>query len=349
MFYEILEKTFFQNTVKNYLICVGLFLVGVVVVKIFELFFLKRLKKLAEKTKTTLDDFVVLLIQKIAVPFSYFGIIYLAINTLNILPSIKKGINIAFVAIVTVFVARLIIRIVSHGLSLYSSTTGKGSSLEKSINGILKVVKVVVWGIAVTFFLDNLGFKISAVIAGLGIGGVAVALAAQAVLKDLFSYFAILFDRPFETGDFIILGDYLGTIENIGIKTTRVRSLGGEQLVFSNTDLTSSRLRNYKRMQKRRVSFKLGVTYQTPTAKLKAIPDMIEKAIGNVSDTVFDRAHFFSYGDFSLVFEVVYYVLSADYNKYMDIQQSINFGIKEAFDKEKIEFAYPPQTLYLNK
>ncbi len=197
--------------------------------------------------------------------------------------------------------------------------------------------------------LDNLGFKISAVIAGLGIGGIAVALAAQAILGDLFSYFAILFDRPFEVGDFIILGEYLGTIEHIGIKTTRIRSLSGEQLVFSNTDLTSSRLRNYKRMGKRRVVFKLGVTYQTTLKQLKTIPGIIENIIKGVKDTTFDRVHFSSYGDFSLIFEVVYYVMSRDYNKYMDIQQVINFAIKKEFEAGGIEFAYPTQTLYLTK
>ena len=176
-----------------------------------------------------------------------------------------------------------------------------------------------------------------------------MALAAQSILGDLFSYFAILFDRPFEIGDFVIIGEYLGTIEHIGIKTTRIRSLGGEQVVFSNTDLTSSRMRNYKRMGKRRIVFKIGVTYQTSLDKMKAIPGIIERVIKNVKKTTFDRTHFFSYGDFSLVFEIVYYVMSRDYNEYMDIQQQINFGIKEEFEDRDIEFAYPTQTLYVNK
>jgi small-conductance mechanosensitive channel len=186
-------------------------------------------------------------------------------------------------------------------------------------------------------------------VAGLGIGGIAVALAAQAILGDLFSYFVIFFDRPFEIGDFIIIGDFMGSIEHIGIKTTRIRSLGGEQLVFSNTDLTNSRIRNYKRMEKRRVVFKLGIVYQTTTSQVKEVPGIIKTAIENVQDTVFDRAHFATYGDFSLDFEVVYYVLSGDYNKYMDIQQDINFEIKEEFEKRGIEFAYPTQTLFLEK
>jgi len=141
----------------------------------------------------------------------------------------------------------------------------------------------------------------------------------------------------------------LGTVEYTGIKTTRIRSLSGEQLIFSNTDLTNSRVRNYKRMDQRRVVFKLGVVYQTPLEKLKIIPGVIEKIIKSVKDTTFDRAHFFSYGDFSLVFEVVYYVIGSDYNKYMDINQEINFAIKKAFEEKGIEFAYPTQTLFLSK
>jgi small-conductance mechanosensitive channel len=141
----------------------------------------------------------------------------------------------------------------------------------------------------------------------------------------------------------------MGSIEHIGIKTTRVKSLGGEQLVFSNTDLTNSRIRNYKKMEKRRVLFSLGVVYQTSTEQVKEIPGIIKQAIESIDDAVFDRAHFASYGDFSLNFETVYYVMSGDYNKYMDIQQEINFQIKEEFEKREIEFAYPTQTLFMER
>ena len=149
--------------------------------------------------------------------------------------------------------------------------------------------------------------------------------------------------------EILLLSATLGTVEHIGIKTTRIRSLGGEQLVFSNSDLTNSRVRNYKRMEKRRVVFKLGVTYNTPLSKLKEMPAVIEKAIKAVKNTAFDRAHFLSYGDFNLIYEVVYYVLSGDYNKYMDIQQEINFAVKEEFERRKIEFAFPTHTVYLTK
>ncbi|MBK5094968.1 MAG: mechanosensitive ion channel family protein, partial [Deltaproteobacteria bacterium] len=222
-------------------------------------------------------------------------------------------------------------------------------SRDRALHGFMTLIRVVVWGLATVFLLDNLGFRISTVIAGLGIGGIAVALAAQNILGDLFAYLSIMFDRPFEIGDFIIVGEYMGVVNHLGVKTTRIGSLGGEQIIMSNKDLTDSRVRNYKRMERRRVVFRLGVTYQTPFAKLQEIPEVIASVIRGVEDTIFDRAHFFSYGDFSLVFEVVYYVTSNDYTKYMNIQQEINLRIHEEFEKRKIEFAYPTQTLFLNK
>jgi len=154
------------------------------------------------------------------------------------------------------------------------------------------------------------------------------------------------FDKPFVIGDFLIVGDFLGVVEHIGIKTTHMRSLGGEQVIFSNKDLTDSRIRNYKRMQQRRVLFKLGVTYATALSRMKEIPGVIKTIIEKVKDTRFDRAHFSSFGDFNLEIEIVYYVLASDYNKYMNIQQEINFAIKEEFEKRKIEFAFPTQTVY---
>lgn len=349
MIKQMIDYSFLGNTVLGYGTFVLIFLSGLVAIAIFKLIVLKRLNIWARKSATTLDDVIVNLIQNIIIPLAYFGAFYLGVNTLALNPLLKKSINIVGLVLVTAYTARLITVIVSYGFRVYLSKRGKDTTLERSLKGMLSVIRVIVWGLAIVFFLDNLGFKISTVIAGLGIGGVAVAMAAQAVLKDLFSYFAIVFDRPFEVGDFIIIGDYLGSVEYIGIKTTRIRSLGGEQLIFSNTDLTDSRVRNYKRMKKRRVVFKIGVTYQTKLDQLKEMPKIIEKVIKNVKDTTFDRAHFFSYGDFSLIYEVVYYVIGPDYNKYMDIQQEINFGLKEEFEKQGIDFAYPTQTVYVNK
>jgi len=193
-----------------------------------------------------------------------------------------------------------------------------------------------------------MGVDITALIAGLGIGGIAVALALQNVLGDLFASLSIVLDKPFVIGDFIIVDDLLGTVEHIGLKTTRVRSLFGEQLVFSNSDLLNSRIRNYKRMHERRIVFSLGVTYQTPYEKLAAIPDIIREIIELQEQVRFDRAHFKEYGDFALEFEIVYYMLVPDYNAYMDTQQAINLALYERFEKEGISFAYPTQTLYVS-
>lgn len=346
---QLLDYQLLNNSLLDYVLVIGIFLFLAIVIKVFKLVILKKLKQLAEKTRTSVDDFLVEVIEKIAVPLLYLIALYLSLKTLSLNPQVNRGLNILATAVLTFFVARAIIRLINYSLDIYWRKSQRSESLKYSLSGVLTVAKFAIWTLAVIFYLDNLGFKISTVIAGLGIGGVAIALAAQAVLGDLFSYFSIIFDRPFELGDFVIIGDLLGTVEHIGIKTTRIRSLGGEQLVFSNSDLTNSRLRNYKRMQKRRVVFKLGTTYDTPLTKVKEIPKIIEKVVKTVKDTAFDRAHFSSYGDFNLIFEVVYYVLSSDYNKYMDIQQEINFAIKEEFEKRKIEFAFPTQTIYMAK
>jgi len=209
------------------------------------------------------------------------------------------------------------------------------------------VIKLALFSVILLLALDNAGIKIDTLIASLGVGSIAVALAVQNILADLFASLSIALDQPFVIGDFIIVDDYLGTVENIGLKTTRVRSLSGEQLIFANSDLLNSRIRNYKRMGERRVLFSLGVTYQTSYVLLKKIPEMIRKIIEAQDGTRFDRAHFKSFGDSALLFEVVYYVNSPDYNLYMNIQQTINLALVQQFEQDGIEFAYPTQTLYL--
>jgi small-conductance mechanosensitive channel len=182
-------------------------------------------------------------------------------------------------------------------------------------------------------------------VASLGIGGIAVALAVQNILGDLFASLSITLDKPFSIGDFIVVGDFQGDVEDIGLKSTRVRSLSGEELVFANTDLLNSRIRNYKKLQERRIVFTVGVVYNTPSGKLEKIPGMLEEIIKPIPDTRFDRAHFKTLGDYSLDFEVVYYVLVPEYATYLDIQQRINLTIYKQFEDEGIEFAYPTQTV----
>ncbi len=211
------------------------------------------------------------------------------------------------------------------------------------------LARLALWTVALLLALDNLGVDVTALIAGLGVGGIAVALALQNVFGDVFAAFAIMLDKPFRIGDFIIVDDLLGTVEHVGLKTTRVRSLFGEQLVFANRDLLDSRIRNFKRMQERRVLFGFGVTYETPADRLAEIPSIARAVVEAQRPVRFDRAHFKAFGPSSLDFEVVYYVLSPDYNAFMDVQQEINLALYREFEQRRIAFAYPTQTLYLHR
>lgn len=344
-----LELAYFGNTIKDYLISLAMFIGLAFVLVLIEKIIFNKLRSVTEKTESETDDQVYQIFESTLVPLLYLASFYFAALQLKLEPVVDDFVRKFCIIVLTIQIARFVLGaallIFKHGW-LRRHKSAEGISISKSIE---TVIKIIIWGLAVVFIMDNLGLNVSAIVAGLGIGGVAVAFAAQAILGDLFNYFVIFFDRPFREGDFIIMGDFLGTVERIGIKTTRIRSLGGEQLIFSNTDLTSSRIRNYKRMSERRVLFKIGVTYQTKADAMRKGREVISKVINDLEGVRLDRVHFQSFGDFSLNFEVVYYVLSPDYNTYMDVQQQINFGILEGFEREGLEFAYPTQTLYLNK
>jgi len=222
---------------------------------------------------------------------------------------------------------------------------------DKAVAGSLGIigfiVNGVIWALVVLLTLDNLGVNITALVAGLGIGGVAVALALQNILGDLFASLSITLDRPFVLGDFLIVDDFLGSVEYIGIKSTRLRSLSGEQIVMSNSDLLKSRVRNYGRMSERRVVFATNLTYETPIDTVEKIPAVIRAIVEAHGDARFDRSHFQKHGASSLDFETVYYVLSADFNKYMDIQQSINLRLHRKLAELGAEFAYPTQRVMM--
>jgi small-conductance mechanosensitive channel len=346
---EFLDQTLWGNTAERYLIAVGIFVGGIILIKIFKTIILHRLKKWAEKTETTLDDFLIKGIEKSIVPLLYYGAFYAGITSLTLNAQARKIIEIVSLVLLTFFIVRFISSTLMFTLTYFIKKQERGEEKARQLRGMTVLINIFVWVIGIVFLMDNLGFNISAVVAGLGIGGIAIALAAQAILGDLFSYFVIFFDRPFEVGDFINVGDKVGTVEYTGIKTTRVRALSGEQLVFANTDLTNSRIHNFKKMEKRRVVFKLGVVYQTLADTLAEIPSLVKEIIEKQPDTTFDRGHFATYGDFSLNFEFVYFVLSSDYVKFMDTQQRINLEIYKEFENRGIEFAYPTQTLFVNK
>ncbi|HEX8041294.1 MAG TPA: mechanosensitive ion channel family protein [Chryseosolibacter sp.] len=344
---EILDQVYYENTVRQYLIALAVIVSGVVIVLALKRTLIHRLQKWAAKTPGKWDDFVVESFSRYGIPFIQWAIVYWGVHLLTLSDKAEKTIQVITSVILTYFVLRLLSSVV---MVLVRSGVGRWESGEekiKQLGGLMIVINTVIWFLGLVFLLSNWGIEVTPIIAGLGIGGIAVALAAQNILGDVFSYFVIFFDRPFEAGDFIIVDDKMGTIEYVGIKTTHIRGLGGEQIIIGNSNLTNSRIHNYKRMARRRVVFTIDVEYGTSLQTLKKIPAMLRSIVEQQQAVTFDRAHFAAYKDWSLRFEVVYYVLSADYNVYMDIQQNINFGIHEAFEREKIDFAYPTQSLVL--
>ncbi len=346
---ELLDKVYFGNSVQAYFIAIGIFLVGILLVRLFRKGVLKRLKKWAETTETNLDDYIVNAVERFGMPMLNFAALYFGIHYLQLNEFGDKVLRGATIVVISFYVIRLITILIRVFIESYVKTQENGEEKVKQLKGVLLVINLCIWFLGGVFMFDNLGYDVTAIIAGLGIGGIAIALAAQNILGDLFNYFVIFFDQPFEIGDFIVVDDKMGNVEYIGIKTTRLKSLSGEQIIISNTDLTNSRLHNFKRMEKRRILFSLGVTYQTTPEQLKIIPALIKSTIEEQDNVTFDRAHFANFGDFSLNFEVVYYVQSREYSVFMDINQNINLKLFEAFADKGIEFAYPTQTLFLNK
>jgi small-conductance mechanosensitive channel len=320
----------------------------VLVIRLFKSTLLRRLRAWSETTTTTFDDFLVTSLERFGLPVLYFLAIYVALHSLTLSVKAQNYLHIATSVVITYFFIRFLSSTIFHLLKTHLSRQERGEEKVKQVGGLMIIINIIVWLLGAVFLIDNLGYDVTTIIAGLGIGGIAIALAAQNILGDLFNYFVIFFDRPFEVGDFIIVDDKLGTIENIGIKTTRIRSLSGEQLVIGNANLTSSRIHNYKRLNRRRVVFSIDVDYHTSLEKLKLIPDKLRYIVEQQDNVVFDRSHFAAFKDWSLRFEVVYHVLSADFNVYMNIQQGINFMIVEFFREQGINFAFPSQTVYVN-
>lgn len=341
------HKVFLDNTIQDWLIALGILAGTFLIVAVAGRALMRKLHKIAQRTESQYDDIVLLAVEKFIFPFLYIGGFYLALSYLTLTPRLNKGIHFTLLLLYTYFVLRIITAIMQYMVTSFLRRQEGGDQKQKQARGLLTVVKFFVWAIGFVFALDNLGINVSTIIAGLGVGGIAIALAAQAVLGDLFSYFIIFFDRPFEIGDFIVFDKEMGTVEYIGVKSTRLRTLNGQLLVCSNKDLTNARVNNFRNMQKRRVLFKIGVVYDTPADKLEKIPGMVKQIITKDERLQFDRGHFTSFGDSSLDFEFVYYVPSPDYNQYMDIQQRINFDIFRQFETEGIEFAYPTQTLLM--
>lgn len=342
------ESSWMGNTLLNWLIAIGIVVVSWMVLRIGRLLFLKRFKQFAARTRTTLDDFIVQITEGALLPALYLGGLYAGVSYLTLNAKAERLLHIAIMVVITFIIIRTITSALNYLINNALGNNPEDLERKRHARGIIIIINIVLWILALVFLVNNLGYNITSVVTGLGIGGVAIALASQTILGDLFNYFVIFFDKPFEVGDFIIVDDKMGAIEYIGVKSTRIRTLSGEQLICSNTNLVNARIHNYKRMEKRRVVFTFGIPYNTPPEKVARIPVMIKEIILKQETTTFDRAHFSAFGQFSLTFEVVYYILSADYNLYMDRQQAIYLAILNLFKREGIYFALPTQTLMIN-
>lgn len=310
-----------------------------------------RLDALAKRSSAQLDDTVVSAIKSIR-PWVYTLAAFYAAIQLYSFPETADKIITGIILFAFVWQAIQIARcFVEYGVTNYLEKDEDGDGITDPgsatmSNMVTLIADIVLWVFGIIFILSNLGVEVTSLIAGLGIGGVAVAFALQGVLSDLFASFSLYFDKPFRIGDFIVIGDDSGTVEKIGVKSTRIRTLQGEELVVSNAELTTVRVQNFKRMDERRQVAQFGVTYETPQEKVQEINGVVERIFEDIDGARFDRSHFKNFGDSALIFEVVYYIETSDYKEFMDLQQRFNFSLMQRFAEIGIEFAYPTQTVY---
>ncbi len=312
--------------------------------------FAKYISRWAKGTKTSLDD-ELLHTLRIVVALTVIVVgSYYSLSSLSLLESYSVQVTQLFTVFGIFLVAFALTKTANALTDWYARRNKRKTGNTNHILFILKkILQIVIYIIAFLGVLAVFNYDLSGVVVGLGVGGIAVALAVQSLLSDVFSSFSIYFDRPFEIGDFIVVGNYSGTVTNIGVRSTRIRLLQGEELVISNKELVNSCVRNFKKLEERRVAFTIGVTYDTPIEKLKAIPAIIAKIFDQIELADLDRVHFVDFGDFSLKFEVVYVVKVADYYKHMDVRQAVNYAIKEEFEKENIVMAFPTQTILIER
>jgi small-conductance mechanosensitive channel len=346
---EFLDSTYLGNTVLDWLIAAGV-MVGVAgILRVLVGWVLVGLGRWAERTHSQIDDLVIELGQRTR-RILYFAVgLYAGSRPLSLPPLVRDGFEKFVIVVAMVQVGIWASTAVSAGIRLFQRRKYGGDAAVTTTFKMLDVIaRLAIWVVVLLLVLDNVGVNVTALITGLGIGGIAIALAVQSILSDLFASLSIIFDRPFVPGDFIVLDAYKGTVQSIGMKTTQIQSATGEQIIVSNADLVSSRIRNYGRMKDRRGDFRIGVTYQTPRQKVEAIPGMIREAVEAQDNTRFDRSHFSEFGTFSLNFDTVYYMTVPDYKAFMDTQQAINLELMHRFEREGIQFAYPTQQIYVS-
>lgn len=335
-----------DNSQQDWLLALCVFAGAVILFGLLKRVVQFRLAILAERTDTDLDDFFVDLVRRTTRLFLVVMAARIATHWLTLTDTTHLWLSRAAIVATAFQFGMWGLGVVNFVMGRALKSRAHDDPALKMGSSILTLIgRIVVWTTVLLLGLSNLGVDVTALITGLGVGGIAVALALQNVLGDLFSSITIVLDKPFVVGDAITIGDFSGTVEEIGIKTTRLRSLNGELIVVGNSDLVGSRIRNYKRLTERRSLFTIGVNYNTSYATLERIPGILKAAIDSTPDTRFDRAHLKSFGDWALVFEVVYFCTKAEYNTLMDVQQAINLKILRAFEEAGVEMAFPTQTV----
>jgi len=348
--YAFWGQTFLGNTLVQWAFAAGMFVVVVGVLRIAANFGIRRLEGITSRTGTDFDDLATELLRKTRGLFIVLFAIWLASLTLTLGPDSRFWLNRGLWVGLLFQGGLWSTGLVNYFLRRYRRRQEEEDpGMATALGALGFLVKAGVWAVFTLFILQNLGIEITPLLAGVSVGGIAVALAVQNVLGDLLGSLSIILDKPFVIGDFIVVEDYSGTVERVGLKSTHIRSVSGEQLVFSNSDLLNSRIRNYKRMQERRAVFTIGVTYDTRHEVLQGIPGMVKEVVERQPLARFERSHFKKFGDFSLDIETVYFVTVPDYDVFMDIQQGINLDLHELFEAEGIQFAFPTQTIHVEK
>ena len=351
------QVEFLNNEVRSWAIALVTFLVTLTVLPIVKSFVSARRRRWAERDAQTPHvpasahhaiGLTTLLVERTSRVFLWAVAVYLASRDLTFTPRIERFLTIGIVLAFWMQVGLWAMTSVRYAIDLRrKSSAGLDALLTSSIDVILFVAGLGVWAMVLLLALDNLGVQIKPLLAGLGIGGIAVALAVQTVLSDLLASLSIALDKPFGIGDFLTVGESQGTVEHIGVKSTQLRSLTGEQIIISNTDILKSRVRNYGRMRERRALFQFGVSYDTDPKALAAIPGMVRQIIEATPETRFDRCHFLAYGPATLQFEVVFYCTKPDFNIYADAQQKINLEIFERLRAMNVSLT-PPNRMSVN-
>jgi small-conductance mechanosensitive channel len=348
MFEEFLNYSVWGNTVQSYILALVVFVIAVIVFRLVRYELLKKLRKAVKRTRIEVDDLAIRVVDNVGWPFYVFFAMVSAVSFLQVPAIISVFFSYAVPLVVVFLVVRSLHQVVDYGLR----KVAKKKEIENEsslVNVIGRILKGSLWALAFIYVLSLWGQDVTSIIASFGVIGIVLAFGLQRVLSDVFASFSIFFDKPFNAGDFIIVGDNMGVVKKVGIQSTRIQSLWGQEVVIPNQELTSTRINNYRKMKRRRVAFSFGVVYDTSAEQLEKVLDITKKIIEGIELVELDRVHFKEYGDFSLNFEVVYYVNISDYNTYMDIQQEINLKLKKQFEKEKIEFAYPTQTVIIDK